>query len=130
MSRYDRRNTGETASEALYKVITPSEKEEEDFGLTQSQRRLNMLPFRPANPKDNEPIPVDGQVGYKRPPAKYQFRKGQSGNPRGRWRGQRNLPAVLAEVLDQTVPVEQGNKSERMRRGDPHKNVNEHGASW
>ena len=77
-----------------------------------------MLPFHPANPKDNEPISVDGQVGYKRPPAKYQFRKGQSGNPRGRWKGQRNLPAVLAEVLDQTVPVKQGNKSERMSKGE------------
>jgi Family of unknown function (DUF5681) len=77
-----------------------------------------MLPFHPANPKDNEPIPDDGQVGYKRPPVKNQFRKGQSGNPRGRWRGQRNLPAVLAEVLDQTVPVKQGNKSERMRKGE------------
>ena len=77
-----------------------------------------MLPFRPANPKDNEPTPVDGQAGYKRPPAKNRFRKGQSGNPRGRWRGQRNLPAVLAEILDQTVPVKQGNKSQLMSKGE------------
>ena len=76
-----------------------------------------MLPFRPANPKDNEWIPVDGEVGYKRPPVKNRFRKGQSGNPRGRWKGQRNLPAVLAEVLDQTVVVKQGNKSERVSKG-------------
>ena len=77
-----------------------------------------MLPFRPANPKDNEPTSVDGEVGYKRPPVKNRFRKGQSGNPRGRWKGQRNLPAVLAEVLDQTVVVKQGNKSERMSKGE------------
>ena len=77
-----------------------------------------MLPFRPANPIDNEPTPVDGQVGYKRPPVKNRFRKGQSGNPRGRWRGQRNLPAVLAEILDQIVPVKQGNKSELMSKGE------------
>jgi Family of unknown function (DUF5681) len=77
-----------------------------------------MLPFRPANPIDNEPTPVDGQVGYKRPPVKNRFRKGQSGNPRGRWRGQRNLPAVLAEILDQIVPVKQGNKSQLMSKGE------------
>jgi Family of unknown function (DUF5681) len=59
-----------------------------------------------------------GEVGYKRPPVKNRFRKGQSGNPRGRWRGQRNLQAVLAEVLNETVVVKQGNKSERMSKGE------------
>ena len=59
-----------------------------------------------------------GEVGYKRPPVKNRFRKGQSGNPQGGWKGQRNLPAVLAEVLHQTVVVKQGNKSERMSKGE------------
>jgi hypothetical protein len=59
-----------------------------------------------------------GEVGYKRPPVKNRFPKGQSGNPQGRWKGQRNLPAVLAEVLHQTVAVKQGNKSERMSKGE------------
>lgn len=59
-----------------------------------------------------------GEVGYKRPPVKNRFRKGQSGNPQGGWKGQRNLPAVLTEVLHQTVVVKQGNKSERMSKGE------------
>ena len=59
-----------------------------------------------------------GEVGYQRPPVKNQFRKGQSGNPRGRWKGQRNLPPVLSEVLRQPVTVKQGDKSERMSKGE------------
>jgi Family of unknown function (DUF5681) len=59
-----------------------------------------------------------GKVGYKRPPVKNRYRKGQSGNPQGGWKGQRNLPAVLAEVLNETVVVKQGNKSERMSKGE------------
>ena len=53
---------------------------------------------------------TDGKVGYKHPPVKSQFRKGQSGNPRGRRKGQRNLAAVLREVLRQTVKVKRGEK--------------------
>jgi hypothetical protein len=57
---------------------------------------------------------TEGDVGYKRPPVKNQFRKGQSGNPRGR----RNLAPVLLEVLRQTVKVKQGGKSKRMSKGE------------
>src|SRR4051812_22214904 len=60
----------------------------------------------------------DGKTGYKRPPVKSRFRKGQSGNPFGRRKGQRNLPAVLNEILAQTVTVKQGNKSERVTKGE------------
>jgi hypothetical protein len=57
-------------------------------------------------------------TGYKRPPAKNRFRKGQSGNPFGRRKGQRNMPAILNDVLAQTVTVKQGTKSERMTKGE------------
>src|ERR1700682_5609245 len=67
---------------------------------------------------NNEPKATDGKVGYKHPPVKSQFRKGQSGNPRGRRKGQRNLAAVLAEVLRQTVTVKQGGNSQRMSKGE------------
>ena len=46
------------------------------------------------------------------------FRKGQSGNPMGRRKGQRNVPAVLNDILAQTVTVKQGNNSERMTKGE------------
>jgi Family of unknown function (DUF5681) len=73
---------------------------------------------RQAIQTNNEPCATDGKVGYKHPPVKSQFRKGQSGNPRGRRKGQRNLPAVLAEVLRQTVTVKQDGKAQRMSKGE------------
>jgi hypothetical protein len=67
---------------------------------------------------NNHPNTTDGKVGYKHPPVKSQFRKGQSGNPRGRRKGQRNLGPVLVEVLGQTVTVKQGGKAQRMSKGE------------
>jgi hypothetical protein len=64
------------------------------------------------------PTGEDGRIGYKRPPTKNRFRKGQSGNPFGRRKGQRNMPAILNDILAQTVMVKQGNKSERMTKGE------------
>jgi hypothetical protein len=64
------------------------------------------------------PMGDDGRTGYKRPPAKNRFPKGQSGNPFGRRKGQRNMPAILNDILGQTVMVKQGNKSERMTKGE------------
>jgi hypothetical protein len=45
------------------------------------------------------------QVGYKRPPRDSQFRKGQSGNPKGRKRGAKNMATLLTEALDRTVTL-------------------------
>ena len=46
----------------------------------------------------DEPIETktnNSEVGYKNPPVKSRFRKGQSGNPRGRRKGQRNWQTAL-----------------------------------
>jgi hypothetical protein len=67
---------------------------------------------------NNQPDAADGKVGYKHPPIKSQFRKGQSGNRRGRPKGQRNLTPVLLEVLSQTVKVKQGGKTLLMSKGE------------
>ena len=46
----------------------------------------------------------ENEVGYGKPPASTRFRKGQSGNPRGRPRGRRNDPPYEA-VLGQRVTI-------------------------
>ena len=69
-------------------------------------------------PTTNQPDATDGKVGYKHPPVKSRFRKGQSGNPSGRRKGQRNMGPVLAEVLRQTVTVKQDGESERRSKGE------------
>jgi precorrin-4 methylase len=44
-------------------------------------------------------------VGYGRPPCHTRFVKGQSGNPRGRPPGAKNLSTLLSEALNETVIV-------------------------
>jgi hypothetical protein len=47
----------------------------------------------------------DYQVGYGKPPRHSQFEKGQSGNPRGRPSGSKNLATLVSEALNETVIV-------------------------
>jgi hypothetical protein len=47
----------------------------------------------------------DYEVGYGKPPPHTRFVKGQSGNPRGRPRGAKNMKILLAEALNQLVVV-------------------------
>jgi hypothetical protein len=60
----------------------------------------------------------DDKSGYAPPP--FRFGEGLPENPFGRRRrkAQRNVPAVLTAVLSQTVVVKQGDKSERMTKGE------------
>jgi Family of unknown function (DUF5681) len=59
----------------------------------------------------------DYKVGYKKPPLHTRFRKGQSGNPRGRPRGSKNLSTLLTDALNEPVVVtEDGRKRKISKR--------------
>jgi hypothetical protein len=62
--------------------------------------------------------PPDGKknaaVGYGRPPVNRQFKPGQSGNPKGRPKGRKNLVTRFAEALDEKISVRARNG--RIRR--------------
>jgi hypothetical protein len=47
----------------------------------------------------------DEEVGYGKPPKKFQFKKGQSGNPLGRPKKKKKNTEILNEMLDEKIPV-------------------------
>jgi uncharacterized protein DUF5681 len=60
----------------------------------------------------------DYEVGYRKPPRATQFKKGQSGNPRGRPKTNRTLALDLADEFREKVTVQEGGRSQSvtMRR--------------
>jgi hypothetical protein len=48
---------------------------------------------------------ISMQVGYGNPPESTRFKKGQSGNPKGRRKGSHNVATVLATTLREKVVV-------------------------
>jgi hypothetical protein len=76
---------------------------------------------RPATEPESRPlIPNDDardyKVGYKKPPLHTRFKKGQSGNPRGRPRGARNFSSVLNEALNQRVVVTENGRRRKISK--------------
>jgi uncharacterized protein DUF5681 len=55
-------------------------------------------------------------VGYRRPPRATQFKPGQSGNPKGRPKGSRNIPNAISAIFRSSVVIRAGNKSLRVSR--------------
>ena len=56
------------------------------------------------------------EVGYGKPPRKNQFRKGQSGNPRGRPKGAKSLKTIARRLLTEKISVRTGRGESRVTR--------------
>jgi len=54
------------------------------------------------------------QVGYKRPPRRHQFQPGQSGNPKGRVKGVRNLGTDVKRTLEAPVSLNDRGRGRRV----------------
>lgn len=55
------------------------------------------------------------EVGYGKPPSNTQFKKGQSGNPKGRRKGGKNMHTIMKDVLEQTVTIKEDGQTRRVK---------------
>lgn len=58
------------------------------------------------------------QVGYGKPPKEYQYKPGQSGNPKGRPKGPGNLLKQISKHAAKKVKVVEGGVEKKMARFD------------
>jgi len=54
------------------------------------------------------------EVGYGRPPALTQFKPGQSGNPRGRPKGSKNVASLATRVFSRPITVTQDGRTRKV----------------
>jgi len=61
--------------------------------------------------------PREYEVGYGKPPRHTRFKKGRSGNPKGKTRGSKNLSSLLSDALSEPVfVVENGRRRKITKR--------------
>ena len=56
------------------------------------------------------------EIGYRRPPPEGQFKKGASGNPKGRPKGSKNFLTLLDQELAQKVVVNENGRRKTVTR--------------
>ncbi len=94
------------------KLLPHTPEEKKALGIPEDEP-LGEIQSEPEEANDQNPSNADRdnyEVGYGKPPREHQFRKGQSGNPRGRTKGARNLKTDLAEELAETLTIRENGK--------------------
>jgi hypothetical protein len=59
---------------------------------------------------------MSDDVGYRKPPRHSRWQKGQSGNPKGRAKGQRNLKTDLLAELRELIQISEGGVPRRITK--------------
>lgn len=72
-------------------------------------------------PDDDSDSSLNGttyEVGYCRPPLHTRFKPGQSGNPSGRARGSQNFKTLFDKILNEQIPLIDGDRSRKVTKGE------------
>ena len=64
----------------------------------------------------SDPNEPNYDIGYGRPPVQHRFRKGHSGNPKGKIQGQRTLKTELVEELQARITVTENGKTRKLSK--------------
>jgi hypothetical protein len=73
--------------------------------------------FGMSDDDDGSPAGDDEKVGYKSPPKAHRFKKGQSGNPRGRRKGSKSFETLVREELGKVIQIKADGKLKRTSVG-------------
>ena len=65
---------------------------------------------------DDEAVTAGYEVGYRKTPTHTRFKPGQSGNPRGRPKGSKNLKTDLMEELGERIVIREGDRSQKVSK--------------
>jgi hypothetical protein len=55
-------------------------------------------------------------VGYGKPPAASRFKPGQTGNPRGRPKGRKNLKTLIRQAMTAKISVQEGSSNRQVSK--------------
>jgi Family of unknown function (DUF5681) len=102
----------------LYLLHPPRRRKRDPKALELTQQAIELLwswrqRWERIMPDNQEP---KYEVGFQRPPRHTQFRKGTSGNPKGRPREAKNLAAVLDKALAEKVTIVENGRRRKITK--------------
>jgi hypothetical protein len=71
---------------------------------------------RIKRPGSDDKADPDAMVGYRRPPIHTQFKRGQSGNPKGRPKAKLNVAPLMKRIFTEQVTFREGDRVRKMSK--------------